>query len=151
MMTAQQIFNKVAKHLATQQVQSRGRAGGKCMYRGRNGTSCAVGCLIPDSHYRLEFDSVSDLRDAIEASPDSLDSNALMPRTTSVNSLIYYLPFADALRAGGVDPVQHLNLLRELQDVHDALSAGYSVHAVRNLLEIATDYNLDPSEIVPVE
>lgn len=56
-MTAQEIFNKVATHLATQKVASFQRFRG-CLYRGPNGTSCAVGCLIPDSAYSPDFESL---------------------------------------------------------------------------------------------
>lgn len=49
-MTAQEIFDKVTAHLRKQ-----GKASvdidGSCAYRGEGGTSCAVGCLIPDEMY----------------------------------------------------------------------------------------------------
>ena len=49
-MTEQEIFDSVLAHLRKQ-----GRASvngqGKCAYRGEGGTSCAVGCLIPDELY----------------------------------------------------------------------------------------------------
>lgn len=54
-MTAQEIFDKVATHLATQKVASFERFQG-CLYRGPNGTMCAVGCLIPDSAYSPDFE-----------------------------------------------------------------------------------------------
>lgn len=53
-MTGQEIFDKVAKHLLTQNAQSMGIMG--CAYRGDNGLQCAVGCLIPDELYRPEFE-----------------------------------------------------------------------------------------------
>lgn len=49
-MTPQEIFDKVATHLLTQNKQS--REGIICLYRGPDGTACAVGCLIPDSLYK---------------------------------------------------------------------------------------------------
>lgn len=55
-MTNQEIFDKVAKHLLTQRVQSMSISAidnftSICAYRGAEGTSCAVGCLIPDDKY----------------------------------------------------------------------------------------------------
>jgi hypothetical protein len=49
MLTEQQIFNRVWTHLNKQGDVSYGVGG--CRYRGPGGTSCAVGCLIPDDLY----------------------------------------------------------------------------------------------------
>ena len=49
MTTLQQVFDKVALHLLTQKKPSMN--GSECMYRGADGTMCAVGCLIKDEHY----------------------------------------------------------------------------------------------------
>lgn len=57
-MNAQQIFDKVAAHLLTQgkkAMVSTDQAAA-CMYRGPNGTRCAVGCLIPDELYHEDFE-----------------------------------------------------------------------------------------------
>lgn len=57
-MNVQEIFNKVVTHLAQQGVRSIGgekdmgvATSAKCAYRGSNGTSCAIGCLILDQFY----------------------------------------------------------------------------------------------------
>jgi hypothetical protein len=56
-MTNQEIFDKVVSHLLTQNARSmRQIQPGKmthevCAYRGQDGTSCAIGCLIPDEIY----------------------------------------------------------------------------------------------------
>lgn len=49
-MTPQQIFDTVATHLFTQGKQAV-NTNGACMYRGENGTKCAIGVLIPDNLY----------------------------------------------------------------------------------------------------
>lgn len=49
-MTNQEIFDKVATHLLKQGKKSVS-PGGECKYRGPDGTSCAVGCLITDESY----------------------------------------------------------------------------------------------------
>lgn len=65
-MEAQEIFDKVATHLFTQGCRSAAYPKdtmGVCLYRGPNGTSCAVGVLIPDELYALEMesDTITDL------------------------------------------------------------------------------------------
>ena len=61
-MSNQEVFNKVLAHLRKQ-----GHAAmddeSTCVYRAPNGTSCAVGCLLPDNLYdpRIEGRSVDAL------------------------------------------------------------------------------------------
>lgn len=63
-MTPQDIFNAVARHLFDQ-----GERAGRpitdndgeeidfeCLYRGPNGTMCAVGSLLPDNSYRADME-----------------------------------------------------------------------------------------------
>ncbi|RWB08803.1 MAG: hypothetical protein EOQ39_18680 [Mesorhizobium sp.] len=50
-MTPQEIFDKVATHLLTQNAKSQDLLGGTCLYRGSKGLTCAVGCLISDEAY----------------------------------------------------------------------------------------------------
>jgi hypothetical protein len=101
MMTAQEIFDKVATHLLTQKVKSHVKIPTgcstpgqenylRCSYRGENGTSCAVGCLISDDDYS--------------------------PRMEGAGSgdLLAYFPRACANMVG------HANLLYSLQAVHDS-------------------------------
>lgn len=66
-MNMQDIFNKVVTHLAQQGVQSTKHNDSSndfidfCAYRGNNGTSCAIGCLILDQFYfpDMEREAVS--------------------------------------------------------------------------------------------
>lgn len=55
MMTPQQLFDAVAKHLLTQGQKSRDD-NGNCLYRGPDNLKCAIGALIRDECYspRLE-------------------------------------------------------------------------------------------------
>lgn len=59
-MEAQEVFDKVVTHLRTQGCQAFDPDNG-CVYRGPNGTKCAVGCLIPDKEYtpQMEGQNVS--------------------------------------------------------------------------------------------
>ena len=58
----QDIFDKVVNHLLTQQSQSVGVAfiygNGHCLYRGPDGTKCAVGALISDEHYNYALEGI---------------------------------------------------------------------------------------------
>lgn len=49
-MTEQEIFDKVATHLLTQNEKAVNSTGG-CVYRTGKGLKCAVGCLISDDLY----------------------------------------------------------------------------------------------------
>ncbi|MGQ7794513.1 hypothetical protein ACUN0C_19080 [Faunimonas sp. B44] len=55
----QEAFDFVVRHLFKQGERAVAEGGG-CLYRGPDGTKCAVGCLIPDELYtpRLEGNSV---------------------------------------------------------------------------------------------
>lgn len=54
-MNRQEVCDKVALHLLTQNAQALDSAG-ICKYRGPGRTSCAVGCLIPDEAYAPDFE-----------------------------------------------------------------------------------------------
>ena len=57
-MTPQEIFNTVALHLFAQKCRSASGPEGMmtCLYRGPNGTKCAVGALIPDELYNPDME-----------------------------------------------------------------------------------------------
>lgn len=59
MATLQETFDKVARHLLTQQAKAE-QPDGNCAYRGEHGRKCAVGCLISDEEYdpKMEGSSV---------------------------------------------------------------------------------------------
>ena len=54
MNTMQHEFDAVVAHLYKQGKPA--MANGDCAYRGKNGTTCAVGCRIPDSLYHKEME-----------------------------------------------------------------------------------------------
>jgi len=51
-------FDWVTNHLVKQDTQSKDD-GGTCLYRGPNGTACAVGCLISDKAYEGWFETTA--------------------------------------------------------------------------------------------
>lgn len=60
MFTKQETFNIVVQHLRAQKVRSTTEpqrlGGGGCLYRGPNGTKCAIGALIRDEDYSSEME-----------------------------------------------------------------------------------------------
>lgn len=54
-MKDQEIYDKVAEALLKQGCASVGEDS-TCLYRGPNGTRCAIGHLMPDESYDLEFE-----------------------------------------------------------------------------------------------
>lgn len=77
-MNKQEIFEKVCRHLATQNARSVGDSG-DCAYRGENGTMCAVGCLISDECYNESLEGYtvcrSDVNEALYRSGVELDED----------------------------------------------------------------------------
>lgn len=59
MLTLQEIFDKVAHHLLTQNKRATGESDTFCMYRTPEGLKCAVGCLIPDELYNKKIEGKS--------------------------------------------------------------------------------------------
>lgn len=117
--TSQSIFDKVATHLFTQGVQSKSPTNRKCLYRGPNNTSCAVGCLIPDELYEPEMDA-------------DYGANA-------IEAVLDVYPELEFLR-------QFRSLLSQLQGVHDRIASWSSTASMRRTLkEVAWLHNVDCS------
>lgn len=100
MLTKQKIFDRVARHLLTQ--NKKAWRGNVCSYRDTDGLTCAVGCLIPPERYEARFEGLDISR------PDGLDSRG------EARAALYA-----ALHAAGVDAKRSERLLRHLQSVHD--------------------------------
>lgn len=111
-MNNQEFFDKTMEHLRKQVVQSRGEAS-CCLYRGPNGTSCAIGCHIPDELYEPEMES------------------------RGVGNLTTYFPEVGAL-FNGVNSC----LLLEMQTLHDVWLDRSVEHMEGRAKEIASAYAL---------
>ena len=112
MRTAQEIFDTVVNHLRQQNATALSEDGFTCAYRGRNGTRCSVGILIPDELYSPQMEG-HNLR--------HLMGFNLIPS-----------PLKEEFAT-------HLNLLTRLQSVHDSREiynweAGFS--------SVANDFKL---------
>lgn len=88
-MTDQELFDKVAAHLRTQNAKAM-NADCQCMYRAPDGKRCAAGCLILDEHYAPNIEGLA------------ITGNLVWAR----------------LSASGVADAQ-AQLVQELQIVHD--------------------------------
>ena len=115
-MNRQEVFNKVRDHLLAQGEKSitGGPNARDCRYRGPNGLSCAVGCLIEDAAYSTKLEGL----------------------------LVWDSRMGFALQKSGI-PVdgQSLELLDDLQTVHDAYSPA---HWAERLTELAHRQGLQP-------
>ena len=90
MMSNQEIFDKVVRHLSAQGLCA--MLDGTCAYRGDGGLKCAVGCLIPDGIYHEDIEG------------------------KNVKNLFNNFP--DQMKASGLDP-KSADLLTDLQRIHD--------------------------------
>ena len=89
----QAVFDKVVKHLLTQNRLSEGKRG--CAYRDKDGDMCAVGCLISDKAYDPEIEGHS----------------------------VFHLRVQETLAKSGVPTYNKMKfLLADLQYLHDECS-----------------------------
>lgn len=102
-MNIQEIFNKIVTHLREQNCKSYDPNRASCMYRGPNGTKCAVGCLIPDEIYSREM--------------EGRNFQFLVLATDLFDSIPW---LKDAKKTNSIEEVEdYLRLIQILQRVHD--------------------------------
>lgn len=126
-MDAQSIFDKVATHLFTQGVQSKNLEDTRqpCAYRGANGTSCAVGCLIPDELYEPWMDQ---------------------PGTVTADTCLYEVVSERPAIGDHLNYWVNGDLLNQLQGVHDNDDLWCSTDQMRDQLRLVAErHGLDPS------
>lgn len=129
-MTDQEILDRVYPHLLTQRRKSLRKIGFDdegCAYRGEDGCSCAIGCLIPDDMYDPEIEGCG----------------------IDINFYLYgYVLFESQERMAWIEYrlglLDSLPLLSLLQTVHD----GYSVNEWESRLRsVADEFGLTVPEI----
>jgi len=112
----QEVFDTAAKHLITQgrpAVPEDGeealRAPSRCLYRTAAGLKCAVGCLIPDTHYdpEIEGGGVLSILEAVRAN----DLAVLPSNSRALSNVLGELGLMDE---------RALDLLYALQRMHDS-------------------------------
>lgn len=134
-MTKQEIFDTVLAHLRKQGKASLS-AEGDCMYRGPGGTSCAVGCLIPDELYDSLIENFGSNHIMEGRLPHGRESDG--PKTLPIMARI-------AKHLG----VENRPLLNALQTAHDAYLADEGLPAwERRMRSIARYFRL---EYMPAE
>lgn len=133
--TAQEVFDYVANHLRKQGRPSlrpkvnKNDSASACAYRGMNGLTCAVGCLMTDAEYQEEFEG-----DSIH----TLVSCSMIVKEDEKDTFWQ----------------RHLDLLSALQTVHDSglilLSNGeYASEDLEGALrKVAEKFNLTIKEPV---
>ena len=138
-MTPQEVFDKVARHLLTQNSRSMNTMPGGsdgCAYRGRDGKMCAFGCLIPDDCYSPTLENstaVSILKGNFPFEPrDLVDEDAWRAAAACVRSRL------------GDDCLELRHLIQQLQDIHDVDLEG-PVNWRDQLRETAERFDLDDS------
>ncbi|MEN7527881.1 hypothetical protein [Cupriavidus sp. DL-D2] len=123
--TAQSLFDTIAAHLLSQGKKALTSDGTVCRYRGTAGTSCAVGCVIPNKLYTedLEGESVGSMLTHAASGTFSAPLNAFL-----LNDL-----------------GPHRDLLRELQYLHDEISVDLWKE---ELPHVAVQFNLNLPEVL---
>ena len=141
-MTKQEVFDKVATHLLTQ--NKRSLEDTSCVYRAKDGSMCAAGCLIPDEEYTPALEGWQ-----ITACYESFDENvygfekwnaALNLALVDYRGLVPPRPEFVKLFSGWERSV--VNFLRELQEIHDDMPvADWCAHlrTAANRHELNTD------------
>ena len=117
-MTPQEIFDKAVSTILAQGGPS--FDGERCLYRGSNGSVCAIGALIPDSLAEIGDSTVMGVR-RLSKEPD----------------------FPAHLQ-------DHLRLLRRLQTAHDnAVGAYFMENFLNSAHRAARDFNLTFNYEIP--
>lgn len=90
-MNTQEVFNKVCDHLMTQRISASDNSD-RDLYRNKEGLSCAIGCLIPDTYYlpSMEGCSVPELLASYDLPSFMARDQELLERLQPVHDL--YMP-----------------------------------------------------------
>ena len=128
-MTHQEIFDRVSTHLFRQGEPSTSKTG-FCRYRGPNGASCAIGCLIPDEFY--------------DKSIEGKDISVLVVQAALFNAGVISEITGDDLFGNTRNTVA---LLTRLQSVHDHASRWRCPNFLelvnKELRRVAEDFGLE--------
>lgn len=136
----QAVFDHIVRHLARQRRRSASAPAERtlmslkptCLYRGPEGTMCAVGALIPDELYHPEMEGQS--------------ARVLLLSTSAQNRRLVEL-FEQMIEPGG-SRERRIRFFRQLQNAHDDASSwepsGLSLAGIRRLAEIAAEFDLSP-------
>jgi hypothetical protein len=127
-LTAQSIFDTVARHFKQQKVQA--TDGVTCVYRTLDGKSCAVGCLLNDEEAAR----------VLRGSVFKLYRNGTLPKRLR--------PFTnESLPCNIHGALEENNLLSALQMIHDSHPDLLNSQSAEQMRDVARHFDLDASEI----
>lgn len=111
-MNKQEVFDKVANHLLTQNRKAINTGNlspyVKCVYRTDDGLKCAIGCLIPDHLYDTKIEGCS---------PNVNPDQAVSPGGAMLSKIL--------ISQLGELTEQDYQFLKELQFIHDTCEVQY--------------------------
>jgi hypothetical protein len=116
-MTPQEIFDKAATHLLTQNSRSIIPGTDTCAYRGEGGKKCAVGAVIDDADYREDFEG-SNARVVAECIPKLAEHAGLLCELQQIHDGCHEISWPRLLR----DLAYRRDMKHDVLDAH-ALAA----------------------------
>lgn len=124
-MDRQGIFDKVVKHLLTQNRKAQadtmmGRT--MCMYLTPDGNKCAIGCLIPDGHPGQSQEGT--VHDLFKAHPDLAEMLGAYLDTEGAYFYKSDRDFEEIIDPPRDDKHRDVSFLSELQKIHDYTSVA---------------------------
>ena len=136
MMTPQEIFDKVARHMLTQKCKA--MVEGNCMYRTPEGLRCAAGCLIPDDKYRPDMEGVLWGSSRINPLNGNRDSTEIIASEIGHRELV-----------GQLQMIHDEVTVEDWRSAIDGIAAAYELDA-KVLDEFPADITIDgPGESCP--
>ena len=118
------VFDFVADHLIEQDIQSKDDSG-LCLYRGPDGTACAVGCLISDKDYEDGFETTA------------ADDDYIIEAIASSNRMWKI----------GDKQIHMLMVLQHIHDNHTPYTWQYDFDSLRMVL-FPDGKNYDPDQVL---
>lgn len=84
-MNRQEVYDRVKKHLLTQNRKSMNESGDICVYRGPDNLRCAIGALISDEAYHTGLEGMIAHERSVE---NALNASGIMVETTEDRDLL---------------------------------------------------------------
>lgn len=134
-MTLQEIFDTVVAHLRKQGRKSTTLVNQHCVYRAPNGDKCAIGCLIRDEDYDRSIEGLT-----VRAVRHYIGELLHWPSDLGKRRTKLLVALQNGV--GELDN-RKLELLRDLQRVHDVWDGTSMINLEAGLMHVAGVFNLD--------
>lgn len=125
MFESRKFFEDCVCGIIKQGRKCRTKPGGSCVYRNRDGDRCVIGQAIPESLYVKDMDDEEAVKAAAEGfdATDAIGHSCVrMPSLYADGNLIVLRAIASQYGSPITDV--DLNMMREMQSVHDGFSAA---------------------------